>query len=69
MRPDQKWVADITYIPTKMGWFYLASVMDIFARRIVGWSMSDTIDSVLVQPAMKMALADRNPSAGFIHQR
>ena len=66
-KPDQKWVADITYIPTKMGWLYLAVVMDLFSRRIVGWSMSDTIDSALVQSAMKMALADRNPSAGLIH--
>ena len=42
-RPNQKWVADITYIPTKMGWLYLAVVMDLFSRRIVGWSMSDTM--------------------------
>ena len=66
-RPNRKWVADITYIPTKMGWLYLAVVMDLFSRRIVGWSMSDTIDSVLVQSAMKMALADRRPGAGLIH--
>ncbi len=66
-RPDQKWAADITYIPTKMGWLYLAVVMDLFSRRIVGWSMSDTIDSMLVQSAMKMALDGRNPKAGLIH--
>ena len=60
-RPDQKWAADITYIPTKMGWLYLAVVMDLFSRRIVGWSMSDTIDSMLVQSAMKMALNGRRP--------
>jgi len=65
--PNQKWVADITYIPTKMGWLYLAVVMDLFSRKIVGWSMSDTIDSVLVQSAMKIALADRKPSDGLIH--
>ena len=65
--PDQKWAADITYIPTKVGWLYLAVVMDLFSRRIVGWSMSDTIDSVLVQSAMKMALAGRKPSDGLIH--
>ena len=64
---NQKWVADITYIPTKMGWLYLAVVMDLFSRRIVGWSMSDTIDSALVQSAMRMALADRHPSDGLIH--
>ncbi len=66
-RPDQKWAADITYIPTKMGWLYLAVVMDLFSRRIVGWSMSDTIDSMLVQSAMKMALNGRRPQAGLIH--
>ena len=66
-KPNHKWAADITYIPTKIGWLYLAVVMDLFSRRIVGWSMSDTIDSVLVQSAMKMALADRRPSAGLIH--
>ena len=66
-KPNYKWAADITYIPTKMGWLYLAVVMDLFSRRIVGWSMSDTIDSALVQSAMKMALADRRPSAGLIH--
>lgn len=65
--PDQKWAADITYIPTKMGWLYLAVVMDLFSRRIVGWSMSDTIDSELVQSAMRLALADRRPDVGLIH--
>ena len=66
-RPNRKWAADITYIPTKMGWLYLAVVMDLFSRRIVGWSMSDTIDSQLVQSAMRMALDHRNPDAGVIH--
>ncbi len=65
--PNRKWAADITYIPTKMGWLYLAVVMDLFSRRIVGWSMSDTIDSRLVQSAMRMALGRRNPDAGVIH--
>ena len=65
--PNQKWAADITYIPTRQGWLYLAVVMDLFSRRIVGWSMSDTIDSALVQSAMRMALQYRNPDAGLIH--
>ena len=52
---NQKWAADITYIPTKLGWLYLAVVMDLFSRRIVGWAMSERIDSALVQSAMKMA--------------
>ncbi len=65
--PNQKWAADITYIPTKMGWLYLAVVMDLFSRRIVGWSMSENIDSKLVQSAMKMALLHRDPDEGLIH--
>jgi putative transposase len=66
-KPNHKWAADITYIPTKMGWLYLAVVMDLFSRKIIGWSMSDTIDSVLVQSAMKTALADRRPDEGLVH--
>ena len=65
--PNHKWAADITYIPTKMGWLYLAVVMDLFSRRIVGWSMSENIDSKLVQSAMKMALQHRRPETGLIH--
>ncbi|MCK4913683.1 MAG: IS3 family transposase [Planctomycetes bacterium] len=65
--PNHKWAADITYIPTKMGWLYLAVVMDLFSRRIVGWSMSDTIDSKLVQSAMKMAILHRRPVTDLIH--
>jgi len=65
--PNRKWVADITYIPTKQGWLYLAVVLDLFSRRIVGWSMSDRIDSELVQAAMKMALLHRRPDAGLLH--
>lgn len=65
--PNLKWVADITYIPTKTGWLYLAVVMDLFSRRIVGWAMSDSIDSELVRSAMRMALLHRGPDAGLIH--
>lgn len=65
--PNQKWVADITYIPTKQGWLYLAVVMDLYSRKIVGWSMSENIDSALVQSAMKMAILHRNPDTGLIH--
>jgi len=65
--PNQKWAADITYIPTKSGWLYLAVVMDLFSRRIVGWSMSKNIDCQLVQNAMKMAILHRNPDKGLIH--
>lgn len=65
--PNRKWVADITYIPTKMGWLYLAVVLDLFSRKIVGWSMSETIDSKLVQEAMNMALMHRQPEVGLLH--
>ena len=65
--PNRKWAADITYIATKKGWLYLAVVMDLFSRRIVGWSMSKHIDSQLVQSAMKMAIMHRNPERGLIH--
>ncbi len=65
--PNRKWAADITYIPTRVGWFYLAVVMDLFSRRIVGWAMSKNIDSALVQSAMKMAILHRNPEKGLIH--
>ena len=66
-RPNHKWAADITYIPTKLGWLYLAVVMDLFSRKIVGWAMSENIDSTLVQSAMKMALLHRRPGDGLIH--
>lgn len=57
--PNRKWLADITYVPTKEGWLYLAAVLDTFSRKIVGWSMQDHMESGLVTDAMKMALAQR----------
>lgn len=66
-RPNHKWAADITYIPTEQGWLYLSVVMDLFSRKIVGWVMSDNIDSLLVQSAMRMALQHRRPARGLIH--
>ena len=65
--PNRKWVADITHIPTRQGWLYLAVVLDVFSRRIVGWSMSNVIDSALVQDALRMALLHRRPDAGLLH--
>jgi len=59
--PDQKWLADITYIPTAEGWFYLAGVLDCFSRRIVGWSMTDHLETGLAADALKMALLQRCP--------
>lgn len=64
---DQKWTADITYIRTMEGWLYLAGVMDLFSRRIIGWSMSDRIDADLACDALNMAIAQRKPEPGLIH--
>ena len=65
--PNQKWVTDITYVPTAEGWLYLAAVMDLFSRRVVGWSMASTLCTSLVKDAVLMAIADRQPDAGLIH--
>ena len=66
-RPDEIWLSDITYIPTGEGWLYLAAVMDLYSRRIVGWSMSSRINSDLAQHALQMALAHRSPKPGLVH--
>jgi putative transposase len=65
-RVNQAWVADITYISTAQGWLYLACVMDLASRRIVGWSMSERITADLVCQALKSAYWQRKPSAGLI---
>lgn len=66
-RPNQKWVADFTYIATAQGWLYLATVMDIFSRQIVGWSMSERQQTALVEDALQMALTRRCPPTGLLH--
>lgn len=66
-RPNQKWVSDITYIPTQQGWLYLAAVLDLFSRKIVGWAMSACCDASLVQNALQMALVQRQPTADLLH--
>lgn len=65
--PNEKWVADITYISTDEGFLYLAVVLDLFSRRIVGWSMGTTLHTSLVLDALAMALARRRPQVGLIH--
>lgn len=65
--PDKKWVADITYIPTDEGWLYVAAVLDLFSRMIVGWSMADHMETQLVDDALSMALARRDPQDGLLH--
>lgn len=64
--PNETWSADITYIPTREGWLYLAVVEDLFSRRIVGWSMAETMESRLVVDALEMAVARRRPGAGLL---
>jgi putative transposase len=65
--PNQKWLADITYIDTEEGWLYLAAVLDCYSRRIVGWSMSDSMPADLVSDALTMALLNRDPEPGLVH--
>jgi putative transposase len=65
--PNKKWTADITYIPTREGWLYLAVVMDLFSRRIVGWAMSASLETTLVTDAMRAALIQRKPEPGLLH--
>lgn len=64
--PDKVWVSDITYVWTLEGWLYLCTVIDLFSRRIVGYSMSDKIDTALVSDAIRMALLIRKPGEGLI---
>lgn len=66
-RPNEAWVADITYIPTEEGWLYLAAIMDLFSRRIVGWAMGDRISRHLALRALDMAAQRRRPPRGLIH--
>lgn len=65
--PNQKWVADITYLPTEEGWLYLAGVIDLFSRKFVGWAMDATMTSDLVAQALQMALQTRKPGANLLH--
>ena len=65
--PDRKWAADITYVPTGEGWLYVAGVLDLCTRKLVGWSMADHMETSLVADALRMALARRAPAAGLLH--
>jgi putative transposase len=65
--PDRLWLADITYVRTDEGWLYLAAVIDLCSRRVVGWSMADHMEADLVADALRMALARRRPDAGLLH--
>lgn len=67
--PNRKWVADITYVDTAQGWLYLAAVLDVFSRRIVGWAAADHLRSGLVEEALSRAIRERRPPrrGGLIH--
>ena len=65
--PNRLWAADITYIRTWEGWLYLASVMDCYSRRIVGWALADHLRAELVVDALEMAVARRRPDVGLVH--
>ena len=65
--PNQIWVADITYIPTSQGWLYLAVVIDLYSRKVVGWSMSRWISRRLAISALQMAIDARQPEGHLIH--
>lgn len=65
--PNALWAADITYIRTREGWLYLASIMDLFSRKIIGWSIGDSMGKELVLEALSLALTTRRPSKGLVH--
>ena len=64
--PNEKYVGDITYISTGEGWLYLATVIDLYSRKVVGWSMDDTMKVALVNDALNMALRHRTPKEGLV---
>jgi len=65
-RPNEVWVADITYIPVNDEWLYVAAILDLYSRRIVGWAASSRIDTDLVMSAWNMAVRHRQPAAGLV---
>jgi transposase InsO family protein len=65
--PNQKWVSDITYIDTAEGWLYLASILDLYSRCVVGWAMAEQMDHQLVEKAWQMAQLNRQPPEGLLH--
>jgi len=65
--PDRLWVGDITYLPTQEGWLYLAVLVDVYSRRVVGWAMADHLRTELALGALRMALRARRPGAGLVH--
>ena len=66
-RPNEVWLADISYIPTAEGWLYLAVVLDLFSRKVVGWAMRDHLRQELVIAALTMAIQRQRPARGLLH--
>lgn len=66
-QPDQKWASDITYSPTAQGWLYLAVIIDLCSRKIVGWAMDTTMTAELVKRALEAALSTRRPTTALLH--
>jgi transposase InsO family protein len=64
---DEIWLTDITYVPTTEGWLYLAAVLDLYSRKIVGWAMGDSLHRQLVLDALQMAITARKPPPGLLH--
>ena len=66
--PNRKWVTDITYLPTAVGWVYLAVVLDLFSRKVVGWAISESLATPLVSSALRNAVELRKPDMkGLLH--
>ena len=65
--PNHTWLSDITYVPTQQGWLYLAVVLDLYARRVVGWAIESYLADLLTRKALKMALRRRQPAPALLH--
>jgi len=65
--PDRRWVTDITFVATGEGWLYVAAILDLFSRRVVGWALSERLTTPLALAALEMALARRAPRGGLLH--
>lgn len=66
-KPDQVWLTDITYVPTGEGWLYVAGVLDLFSRRLIGWAMGSSLETALPLAALRMAVHQRKPAPGLLH--
>lgn len=65
--PDRVWAGDVTYLPTREGWLYLAVLLDLYSRRVIGWAMSERNDEALTLAALRMAIEQRQPGKGVMH--